>query len=187
MQAPPPVKGPASHRNSGQVAQAGSLLAPQMMMVASLLAPQMMALTLARRRRRPPASATASGQRNKPDRKRMQNWQKQNRIWQKLRASEVREALEELRAEQERMRQQAEEHMRGEAIRAALLDSEWDRVVELIREDRCRAPQLLYRDSGGMTPLHKAARVGKDKIAEMILNKCPEAANIPTYVSEGHN
>ena len=106
---------------------------------------------------------------------------------QKLFASEVREALEELRAEQEKMRKQAEEHMRGEAFFTALLDSEWDRAVELIDEDRCRAPHLLYKDAGGMTPLHKAARAGKDKIAEMILKKCPEAANIATYVSEGHN
>ena len=85
------------------------------------------------------------------------------------------------------MEKQKDEETRGEAIFTALRESHWDRAVELIDDDRCRASHLMYRDIGGMTPLHKAARAGKDKIAEMILNKCPEAANIPTYVSEGHN
>ena len=48
-----------------------------------------------------PPSATASGQRNKPDRKRKK----------KLIVSELREALDELRAEQEKMQKQREAHM----------------------------------------------------------------------------
>ena len=123
-----------------------------------------------------PHSATASGQPTASGRER-----------KKLYLQAVREVLKGMREKLEKEQKQKAEHLCGEAILTALGDSLWDRAVELIDEDICGAPQLLYKDVGGMTALHKAARAGKDKIAEMILNKCPEAANIPTYVSEGHN